>query len=120
MTRQTWARVALGLAALFPLSVANFAQAQAIDELERSLDATIGEPPPEVPAEEGAAEGTADPAIEELTRGPVHEAFAEQVSPDAAPGMVVPKAPPEAIEPESASVAKGRTLAFLAKHMAGG
>ncbi len=36
--------------------------------------------------------------IEVLTRGPVHEAFAETVTFDTEPGLVAPKAPPEAIE----------------------
>ena len=36
--------------------------------------------------------------IEVLTRGPVHEAFAETVTFDPEPGIVTPKAPPEAIE----------------------
>ena len=47
-----------------------------------------------------------------LTRGPVHEAFAETVTFDPVPGIVVPKAPPAAIEelppdqrPEGANVA---------------
>jgi hypothetical protein len=47
-----------------------------------------------------------------LTRGPVHEAFAETVTFDPEPGIMVPKAPPAAIEelppdqrPEGASVA---------------
>ena len=35
---------------------------------------------------------------EVLTRGPVHEAFAETVTFDPEPGIVVPKAPPAAIE----------------------
>lgn len=36
--------------------------------------------------------------VEVLTRGPVHEAFAETVTFDPQPGIVVPKAPPDAIE----------------------
>lgn len=36
--------------------------------------------------------------VEVLTRGPVHEAFAETVMFDPEPGIVVPKAPPAAIE----------------------
>jgi hypothetical protein len=36
--------------------------------------------------------------VEVLTRGPVHEAFAEPVVFDPKPGVVVPKAPPQAIE----------------------
>lgn len=57
------------------------------------------------PAE--AAEG-----VQVLTRGPVHEAFAETVTFDPEPGIVVPKAPPATIEelppdqrPEGANVA---------------
>ena len=49
--------------------------------------------------------------IEVLTRGPVHEAFAETVTFDPEPGIIVPNAPPEAIEelppeqrPEGANV----------------
>lgn len=36
--------------------------------------------------------------VEILTRGPVHEAFAETIAFDPEPGVVVPNAPPEAIE----------------------
>lgn len=36
--------------------------------------------------------------VQVLTRGPVHEAFAETVTFDPEPGIVVPKLPPEAIE----------------------
>jgi hypothetical protein len=50
--------------------------------------------------------------VQVLTRGPVHEAFAETVSFDPQPGVVVARAPPEAIEelppeqrPEGANVA---------------
>jgi hypothetical protein len=40
----------------------------------------------------------ADEGIEILTRGPVHEAFAETVTFDPEPGLIAPKLPPEAIE----------------------
>ena len=67
------------------------------------LDRAIAAPP--VSAEVGAG-------VQVLTRGPVHEAFAETVSFNPEPGVVVPKAPPEAIEevppeqrPEGANVA---------------
>ena len=50
--------------------------------------------------------------VQVLTRGPVHEGFAETVTFDPEPGIVVPKAPPAAIEelppdqkPEGANVA---------------
>ena len=54
----------------------------------------------------------AEDGVQVLTRGPVHEAFAETVTFDPEPGIVVPKAPPAAIEelppdqkPEGANVA---------------
>ena len=40
----------------------------------------------------------AEQGVQVLTRGPVHEAFAETVTFDAESGIVVPKAPPAAIE----------------------
>ena len=40
----------------------------------------------------------AEQGVEVLTRGPVHEAFAETVTFDPEPGIVTPKAPPAAIE----------------------
>ena len=40
----------------------------------------------------------AEDAVQVLTRGPVHEAFAETISFDPEPGIIVPKRPPEAIE----------------------
>jgi len=40
----------------------------------------------------------AQEGVEVLTRGPVHEAFAETVTFNPEPGIVVPKAPPAAIE----------------------
>jgi hypothetical protein len=54
----------------------------------------------------------AEDGVEVLTRGPVHEAFAETISFDPEAGIVVPKAAPEAIEelppdqkPDGANVA---------------
>ena len=54
----------------------------------------------------------AEQGVQVLTRGPVHEAFAETVTYDPEPGIVTPKAPPAAIEelppeqkPEGANVA---------------
>ena len=62
---------------------------------------------PAVPAPVAAAAGT-----QVLTRGPVHEAFAETVTFDPQPGILAPKAPPAAIEelppaqkPQGANVA---------------
>jgi hypothetical protein len=53
------------------------------------LDKILAAPPSPADADQGA---------EVLTRGPVHEAFAETVTFDPEAGVVVPKAPPEAIE----------------------
>ena len=58
------------------------------------------------------APADAEQGVQVLTRGPVHEAFAETVTFDPEPGIVAPKAPPAAIEelppdqkPEGANVA---------------
>ena len=40
----------------------------------------------------------AEDEVQVLTRGPVHEAFAETISFDPEPGIIVPKRPPETIE----------------------
>lgn len=45
-----------------------------------------------------AAPTGAEEGVQVLTRGPVHEAFAQTVPFDPEPGIVVPKAPPAAIE----------------------
>ena len=73
--------------------------------LDKAVSAPLATPAPPVPA--GAEQG-----VQVLTRGPVHEAFAETVTFDPEPGIVVPKAPPAAIEevppdqrPEGANVA---------------
>lgn len=58
--------------------------------------AAVAQPPAPAPQ---ALETTSSPAgMEVLTRGPVHEAFAEPVTFDPQPGIVVPKEPPPAIE----------------------
>jgi hypothetical protein len=49
---------------------------------------------PAVPAQDQQA----DPNVEVLTRGPVHEAYANAVSTQPAPGLFAPKGPPEPIE----------------------
>ncbi|MHB1035242.1 MAG: hypothetical protein ACYC35_19315 [Pirellulales bacterium] len=58
------------------------------------------------------APADAEQGVQVLTRGPVHEAFAETVTYDPEPGIVTPKAPPAAIEevppeqrPQGANVA---------------
>ena len=56
-------------------------------------DAPPPPPTPHPPEESGSFESP-----EALTRGPIHEAFAEPVVFDPKPGPVVPKAAPEAIE----------------------
>lgn len=48
-------------------------------------------PPPQAPS-------AVQDGMEVLTRGPVHEAFAETITFDAEPGVVAPKAPPADIE----------------------
>ena len=64
--------------------------------LNKALFAQAATPAPPVPA--GAAQPEAEEGVQVLTRGPVHEAFAETVTFDPKPGIVVPKAPPAAIE----------------------
>jgi hypothetical protein len=53
---------------------------------------------PELEAPPAEAGADADENVDILARGPVHEAFAEQVSPDPQPGAVSPKAPPDPID----------------------
>ncbi|MCY2994021.1 MAG: hypothetical protein NTY19_40020 [Planctomycetota bacterium] len=57
--------------------------------LDQVCAAQPDQPPPPPVAEEG---------VQVLTRGPVHEAFAETVSFDPEPGIVVPQGPPAAID----------------------
>ena len=59
--------------------------------LNKAVSAPPATPVPPSPA-------NADQGVQVLTRGPVHEAFAETVTFDPEPGLVVPKAPPAAIE----------------------
>ncbi|MFZ1933072.1 MAG: hypothetical protein WCB27_21135 [Thermoguttaceae bacterium] len=77
----------------------------------------FAQPAPPAPAPANAEQAqpavtSAEQGVQVLTRGPVHEAFAEIVTFDPEPGIVVPKAPPAAIEevppeqrPEGANVA---------------
>jgi hypothetical protein len=65
-----------------------------------------------VSAQPGQADVEQEQGVQVLTRGPVHEAFAETVTFDPEAGIVVPNAPPAAIEelppdqkPEGANVA---------------
>ena len=53
-------------------------------------------PPPNVAG--ATAPNASDKGVQVLTRGPVHEAFAGMVTFNPEPGMVVPNAPPAAIE----------------------
>ncbi len=55
-------------------------------------------PPPPEPGIAAPAKAEADDGAEVLTRGPVHEAFAETVPLNPEPGIVAKKAPPAAIE----------------------
>ena len=59
--------------------------------LNKAVSAQPATPVPPAPA-------NAEQGVQVLTRGPVHEAFAETVTYDPEPGVVVPKAPPAAIE----------------------
>jgi hypothetical protein len=59
--------------------------------LNKTLLAQPATPAPTAPA-------VAEDGVQVLTRGPVHEAFAETVTFDPEPGIVVPKEPPAAIE----------------------
>ena len=61
--------------------------------------ALAGPPPPptpQSPLQAGPAVAEEGPQV--LTRGPVHEAFAEPVTYNPEPGIIAPKAPPPAIE----------------------
>lgn len=58
-----------------------------------SYKALFAQPAPEAPAPAVVEDG-----VEVLTRGPVHEAFAETVTFDPEPGIITPKSPPAAIE----------------------
>ena len=59
--------------------------------LNKAVSAQPATPVPPAPA-------NTEQGVQVLTRGPVHEAFAETVTFDPEPGIVVPKAPPAAIE----------------------
>ena len=59
--------------------------------LNKAVSAQPATPVPPAPA-------NTEQGVQVLTRGPVHEAFAETVTYDPEPGVVVPKAPPAAIE----------------------
>ena len=65
--------------------------------LNKALFAQPAPPAPAAPAPASAA-ADAEQGVQVLTRGPVHEAFAETVTYDPQPGIVVAKAPPAAIE----------------------
>ncbi|REJ83817.1 MAG: hypothetical protein DWQ29_12200, partial [Planctomycetota bacterium] len=54
-------------------------------------------PPPPVAAEDKTGSAEVDEP-EALTRGPVHEAFAEQYNADPEAGLVIPRQPPEDID----------------------
>lgn len=55
-------------------------------------------PPPASGGDAAAPTGDQDVESEILTRGPVHEAFAEQYVSDPQPGLIVEQAPPEPID----------------------
>ena len=51
-----------------------------------------------IDAEDKVTDGLNDMEIEELTRGPIHEAFAEPIAENARPNVIAPKKPPELID----------------------
>jgi len=55
-------------------------------------------PAPGAPVPKGPGEPAGDDSHDVLTRGPIHEAFAEQYNSDPAEGLVIAKAPPEPID----------------------
>src|SRR5690554_1961516 len=73
---------------LVPLTV----QAQTPQEAPIPAPQTLEQPMAQPGAEEAAGD------IQALTRGPLHEAFAEPVSVDPATSVAVPQQPPEPIE----------------------
>jgi len=62
------------------------------------LNQHIAAQQPLPPPQQQQASAVDQDGIEILTRGPVHEAFAETITFDPEPGVVAPKAPPAAIE----------------------
>ena len=56
------------------------------------------QPQPPLPPPQQQSPSAVQDGMEVLTRGPVHEAFAETIAFDPEPGIVVPKAPPADIE----------------------
>jgi hypothetical protein len=61
-----------------------------------ALSSLAQEPPPP-PMDDPPREALPQDDVEVLTRGPVHEAFAEPLASDPEPGLVVPRKPPEDI-----------------------
>jgi hypothetical protein len=62
-------------------------------EMTRAVSAQ--QPPP---PQQRTAESQIDAEVETVLRGPLHEAFAEPVQPDPAPGLTISKQPPEPID----------------------
>ncbi|MGA2068916.1 MAG: YXWGXW repeat-containing protein [Thermoguttaceae bacterium] len=58
----------------------------------------LGQEAPPPPPEPGAAGGAAGSGMDVLTRGPIHEAFAQPVNTGNVQPMVVPQKPPDPIE----------------------
>lgn len=85
-TSRLWRPAALlGLSALASSAIWLTAEAQV-------------QPPPPPTADSPPREALSQDDVEVLTRGPVHEAFAEPLSEEPEPGLVVPKKPPEDID----------------------
>ena len=62
------------------------------------LNQHIAAQQPQPPPQPQQASAAGQDGVEVLTRGPVHEAFAETITFDPEPGIVAPKAPPADIE----------------------
>lgn len=80
------------LAAQDPLELPGPTAPPALVEVPREVEL-----PDEVAPAALTTDPTADPDVEVLTRGPVHEAYAEQFNYDPQPGLAVAKQPPEVI-----------------------
>ncbi|MCE5231261.1 hypothetical protein LLG95_16920 [bacterium] len=86
------AAIAIGAVGLFGPGCQRNSDAAAVVEANINVQATTAVPAPAVAAP------VANNDAEVLTQGPIHEAFAEPTSAELAPGQVVPKEPPAAIE----------------------
>jgi len=131
MNRQVSQFIALassaGLAVFVPafMAAAVEAQSSATDSLSGFPLAipAVGDVPVDPPAAgllpPVDASTLSDEESEAMLRGPVHEAFAEQVNPDPVPGLVIQTRPPEAIEELPPDVRpEGRAVEWISGYWA--